>query len=130
MRSNFTRLDKGVFLTVHRYTVVSCITINCRPVTKFCLVFENLFRRSSGMQWFDFWTLIEETVGPVLKTWSVWGKIMGAWIPYTPSTPCTCTCHTIKPSKLQKHVFHHYKGWKRKLVSVCFLKKFKHQNGN
>ena len=31
----------------------------------------------------------------------------------------TCTCH-IKPSKLQKWVFHHYKTWERKLVSVCF----------
>ena len=31
----------------------------------------------------------------------------------------TCTCH-IKSSKLQKWVFHHYKTWERKLVSVCF----------
>ena len=44
--------------------------------------------------------------------------------------PCTCTCYIIKPSKLQKHVFYHYKAWERKLVSACFLKKLKHQNEN
>ena len=38
---------------------------------------------------------------------------------------CTCTCHIIKPSKLQKHVFYHYKVWERKLVSVCFFEKVK-----
>ena len=31
----------------------------------------------------------------------------------------TCICH-IKPSKLQKWVFCHYKTWVRMLISVCF----------
>ena len=44
--------------------------------------------------------------------------------------PCTWTFHIIKPSKLQKHVFHHYKSWERKLVFVCFSKKLNHQNEN
>ena len=35
----------------------------------------------------------------------------------------TCTCPVIKLSKLKKYVFHYYKAWKRKLVSVCFSKK-------
>ena len=30
-----------------------------------------------------------------------------------------------KPSKLQKHVFYHYKVWERKLISVCFFGKVK-----
>ena len=38
---------------------------------------------------------------------------------------CTCTCHIIKPSKLQKQALYHYKVWERKLVSVCFFEKVK-----
>ena len=41
----------------------------------------------------------------------------------------TCTCH-IKPSKLQKWIFHHYKTWERKLASVCFLKNLERQKEN
>ena len=37
--------------------------------------------------------------------------------------PCTYTCHIIKHSKLQKHVFYHYKAWESKLVSVLLLLK-------
>ena len=41
----------------------------------------------------------------------------------------TCTCYIIKASKLQKYVFHHYKAWERKKISV-FLKKLERQNKN
>ena len=40
----------------------------------------------------------------------------------------THNVHVIKLSKLQKHVFYHYKTWERKLVSVWFLKKLERQN--
>ena len=50
------------------------------------------------------------------------GEVMTSLHPLRWLRPCTCTCHIIKPSKLQKHVFYHYKAWERKLVSVCFLK--------
>ena len=42
----------------------------------------------------------------------------------------TSTCHFVKLSKLQKYVFHDYKAWERKIISVCFLKKLERQNEN
>ena len=41
-----------------------------------------------------------------------------------------CICPLTKLSKLQKHVFHHYKAWERKPVSVRFLKNLERQNEN
>ena len=40
------------------------------------------------------------------------------------------TCHIIKLSKLRKYVFHHYKAWERKPISVCFLKNVERQSKN
>ena len=62
----------------------------------------------------------------------IWGGWGGGYDPHPPWLPwwlypCTYTCHI---SKLQTYVFHHYKAWERKLVSVCFLKKLKRQNKN
>ena len=34
------------------------------------------------------------------------------------------THHVIKVSKLQKYVFQHYKVWERKLVFICFWKRW------
>ena len=34
------------------------------------------------------------------------------------------TRHVIKVSKLQKYVFQHYKVWERKLVFICFWKRW------
>ena len=75
MRSTINRLDKGLFLTVHRYTIVYCIIINCRLLIKFCLIFENLFQRSSGMQWFDFWSLIVDLCGPNTGAFLILAKL-------------------------------------------------------
>ena len=89
---------------------------------------------------YDFLTPIKSSI-PDVWNWNCWTLfvlenelgVMGGMTSLHPPSwlrPCTCTCHIIKPSKLQKHVFYHYKAWERKLVSVCFLKKLKHQNKN
>ena len=69
------------------------------------------------------WTLfgLDNEVGWWVVGWV--GVGMNSLHPFRWLRPRTCTCHIIKLSKLQKHVFHHYKTWERKLVFVCFLKK-------
>ena len=56
MRATFRSFDKGFFLKVHRYTVVYYIIFNCGSLTKFSLILENLFRRSSSIPQFEFWS--------------------------------------------------------------------------
>ena len=47
MRTTFGWFDYGLFLKVHRYTMVYYIIFNCGSLTKFCLILEDLFRRTS-----------------------------------------------------------------------------------
>ena len=129
-------LSIGLFQKVQRkmiyfpYVVrknVSDLSNNCSIHGKNCEI--------SGL--YNFWTPTKSS-SPDVWNWNCWTLLdweieveRGTWPPppqWLP--PCTCACHILKLNKLQKYVFQHNKAWERKLVSVCFLKKLEHQNGN
>ena len=64
MQTTCGRFDKWPFLKVDRYTIVCYIIFNCGSLTKFSLIFEDVFRSSSGILFFDFLTL---TVDPLFS---------------------------------------------------------------
>ena len=92
---------------------------------------------------YNFLTTIKSSI-PDVWNWNFWTFFgleiqvelrRGGWGGMTSLHPlprwlqhCTSTYHIIKNSKLQKHVFHHYKAWEWKPVSIFLLKKLKHQN--
>ena len=131
-------LSIGLFQKVQRkmiyfpYVVrknVSELSKNCSIHGKNCEI--------SGM--YNFWTPIKSSI-PDVWNWNCWTLFGlenewrggGSMTSLHPSGGYTHAhkCNIIKLGKLQKHVFYHYKAWERKLVSVCFLRKLKHQNEN
>ena len=101
------------------------------------------FRGTLLQRTLNNWSLFQEWWDDILEgkvDLEIWGQIirvqkqkqsfnfffwiqLGVFLRYTDNLSSS-TCHVIKVSKLQKYVFQHYKVWERKLVFICFWKRW------